>query len=257
MKNLKKNHSYLALLKNVLKFFVGFVLKDNYLRSNFKDSSINKIKIILSIKFLNVPFSKINLTEEYIYFPLHVDPEASTMVLSPYHTDQLSIIESISKSVPFNSFLYVKEHIHMIGKRPKNFYKKIKSFPRVKLISPFEDNFAIIKSANVIVTITGTTGWEAMMLKKPVIFIGNSPFIALKKGFIHCQDLSKLPHSFSQIGKIHLCSDEEILRYLSVLFTNSFSLPSQLLWGELSLDKLDKYKEEINIFSNEFIKQLG
>ena len=256
LKNLKKNHSYLALLKNILKFFAGFVLKDNYLRSNFKDSSINKIKIILRIKFFNVSFSKINLTEKYIYFPLHVDPEASTMVLSPYHTDQLSIIESISKSIPFDSFLYVKEHIHMMGRRPNGFYKKIKSLPKVKLISPFEDNFSIIKSANVVITITGTTGWEAMILKTPVIFIGNSPFITLKKGFIHCQDLSKLTYSFSQIDKIDLCSKDEILKYLSVLFKNSFSLPSQLLWGELSLEELDKYKEEINIFSNEFIKQL-
>tara|TARA_B110000503_G_C7156047_1_gene417356 strand:- start:1437 stop:2894 length:1458 start_codon:yes stop_codon:yes gene_type:complete len=254
--NLRKNYNWTSLLKNLVKYLVGIVKNEKYLRSNYKDSAIFNIKVILHFKFRKVNYDQVVYKEKYVYFPLHVDPEASTMVLSPFHTDQLSIIESISKSIPFDSYLYVKEHIHMIGKRPKGFYDSLKSYPKVKFISPFEDNFSLIKNAYVITTITGTTGWEGMMLKKPVIYIGNSPFLIINKGYILCQDLSKISSAFNQIKALELCSDEELLKYLTLIFENAFSIPDKLLWGELKFNTLQKYKEEIEIFSNEFLKEL-
>ena len=72
----------------------------------------------------------------YLFVPLHIVPESSTLVLSPYYLNELFIIESLSKSVDANQFIVVKEHWAMIGERPLIFYKKIKKIPNVILISP-------------------------------------------------------------------------------------------------------------------------
>lgn len=254
-----ESNSYLNFFKNVTRF-VYHKFKSLFINESFHQSHKNiylKLKATLKIKFQNNVFDKVNLKNKFVYFPLHVDPEASTMVMSPMHTDQISIIEAISKSVPFDTFVYVKEHIYMWGKRPKDFYNKIKSFPKVKLVHPLEKNFFLIKSAFAVTTITGTSGWEGMLLKKPVIFFGNSPFLALNKGFILCKGLSNLPSIFKNLDNFEYCNDEDLLKYLTILFENSFSMSHELLWGDKNRSlAIKKNNQTIQRISDEFKKFL-
>ena len=83
-------------------------------------------------------FSSIPENKKYVYFPLQVDPESSTMVISPMHTDQLSVIESLAKSLPADMILVVKEHLPMLGCRKLEFYRRIMEMPRVVLVNPFQ-----------------------------------------------------------------------------------------------------------------------
>ena len=62
--------------------------------------------------------------EKYVYMPLHLIPESSTSVLSPFYLNELASIEQVSKSLPLGWYLYVKEHQSMLGERSINFYKK-------------------------------------------------------------------------------------------------------------------------------------
>ena len=82
----------------------------------------------LKTRFLTFSFNQFDPNLNYIYYPLHVDPKLSTMVLSPYHTNQLAIIESLAKNIPPHFYLVVKEHFPMIGFRPKDFTKKYNPF---------------------------------------------------------------------------------------------------------------------------------
>ncbi len=109
----------------------------------------------------------------YVYFPLHVEPEASTMVMGPYYMNQISIIENVAKSLPINKLLFVKEHGSMLGLRKLSYYKSIAKIPNVRLISPSVDSHDIIKNSDLVVTITGTAGLEALFYKKPVITLGS------------------------------------------------------------------------------------
>ncbi|UJQ96062.1 capsular polysaccharide export protein, LipB/KpsS family [Mariluticola halotolerans] len=109
---------------------------------------------------------------KYVYFPLHLQPEGSTMTLAPFYLNQISVVENISKSLPANMKLVVKEHPQMLGRRPKSYYESIKQIFNVELIEPFTNNFSVIKNADLVFTITGTAGWEALVLKKPVITLG-------------------------------------------------------------------------------------
>jgi len=110
--------------------------------------------------------------EKYVLYPLHFQPEASTLVLAPYYLDQLALIENMAKSLPVGYRLYVKEHFTSQGRRPFSFYKRIKKTFGVRLLGPHEDSWQLIQNASAIAVITGTMGWEALLFEKPVITFG-------------------------------------------------------------------------------------
>ena len=107
--------------------------------------------------------------------PLHLIPESTTFVKAPMYINELSIIEAISKSLPINWKLYVKEHQSMIGERQIEFYKKINKFHNVKLVKSnfYRDPKPWIEKSLGVVTITGSAAFEAAMLNKPAIVFGN------------------------------------------------------------------------------------
>src|SRR3989338_739161 len=62
---------------------------------------------------------------KYLIYPLHVEPEASTLVLGRWFNDQKRIIEMISKNLPAGYSLIIKEHHGALGKRALSFYKEV------------------------------------------------------------------------------------------------------------------------------------
>ena len=114
--------------------------------------------------------------ENFIYFPLQVSPEATTLFQAPYFSDQIALIKNIAKSLPIGYFLYVKEHPVQGIKywRPIEFYKEIIDLPNAKLIHPFLDSKELISKCSLVTAITGTGGFEALFFKKPVLLFSNT-----------------------------------------------------------------------------------
>ncbi|MCP1663166.1 hypothetical protein J2T61_001868 [Methanocalculus sp. AMF5] len=194
----------------------------------------SKVSFIWGRKKLQIinPFSVINEPQyPYIYYPLHVDPEASTMVLSPMFTDQIQVIEALAKAAPPEYDIVVKEHAPMLGKRPKGFYKRIKQIPRVTLIGPDYDGLDLIRKATLTVVITGTAAWEAIRLKRPAIVIGDSPYLAIGEGIIHSPCLNELPSKIIEALRQLPASDTNLTLYIAALFKESFEMKTSLLWG--------------------------
>ena len=113
------------------------------------------------------------MEEKYILLPLHYQPEISTLWYGRYQNDQVGFIRNVAKKLPFGYMLYVKEHTLCFGNRPKDFYDKLKKIPNVRLISPYAHTFDLVKTCSLVVTITSTLGFEALMLGKPVISFGD------------------------------------------------------------------------------------
>ena len=112
-------------------------------------------------------FSKADLKKiNYIYVPMHVIPESSTTILSPYYINETFIIESLSKSVRSDQYVVVKEHWSMIGYRPINYYKRIKRLPNVILVDPASQLLPrdYIRNSDLVVTISGSAAFEASVL---------------------------------------------------------------------------------------------
>ena len=114
--------------------------------------------------------------ERFVYFPLHLSPEASTMVLAPDFTDQLALIDRLAMRIPLSHKLYVKEHPTMIGRRPVGFYDRIRRHVNVRLINPLVDSMELTRRADLLASITGTAAWEAILMGRPVLMFGESYF---------------------------------------------------------------------------------
>ena len=111
--------------------------------------------------------------EKYVLYPIHLQPEASTLVQAPYYLDQAALIADISKSLPVGYQLYVKEHVSNRGRRPLAFYKELRETFGVRLLGPDEDTWTLIHDAAAVTVITGTVGWEGLLFGKPVVTFGN------------------------------------------------------------------------------------
>lgn len=169
--------------------------------------------------------------KRFVYFPLHRTPEASTMVLTPLLTDQIAVIEALSKCLPMETWLAVKEHVPMLGRRPVEYYERLAAIPKVVLMSPFADSFDLIRRADLTCVITGTAGWEGMLMKRPVLCLGRALYHLVGAGFVRCEDLSRLPDAITEALTVEPARDERIAAYIAAVLAESFDLPKKLRYG--------------------------
>ena len=99
--------------------------------------------------------------ESYLLYTLHKQPEASIDVLGADYANQYELIKGISRQLPQDIRLYVKEHSHCLGDRTRSELLSIKRLPGVRLIDPFADTHDLIKNARAVVTVSGTVAYEA------------------------------------------------------------------------------------------------
>ena len=69
--------------------------------------------------------------ENFVYFPLLTEPEIALHGIANDFFFQLSAINIISRDLPSNYRLIVKEHLLAVGRRPDQFYEQIKSLNNV------------------------------------------------------------------------------------------------------------------------------
>jgi hypothetical protein len=183
---------------------------------------------------------------KYVYFPLHVDPEASTMVAAPMHTDQVAVVEAIAKALPADLQLIVKEHVPMLGRRPAGFYKRLKLLPRVTVLSPDSNGLQLVENAVIVVVITGTAAWDAMRLGVPVVAVGKVPWLAIGSGIIYEPSLENLAPVLDRARKIRPAPDRELLYFVDVCLSHSFELRNSLLWGRYQVHQYHEKAEAVS-----------
>jgi len=184
MANYKKAHfesHKLERYKAVLRFFISKRSKSYNIRySYFGKTRIktlsDKFSRYLQRKsaesFMNEHSRKnLNDNTNFIYFPLHSEPERALLIGAPYFTNQIPVIENIAKSLPMGYKLYVKDHPGQVvyGWRDISYYKKIMSLPNVELLHNSLTSTQIIPKSSLVISIGGTPGVEALFHKKPSI----------------------------------------------------------------------------------------
>ena len=161
MSSLKKD-SQQSFSKKISNFVNGVMFRDPYLDS---PRSVMKKYDSLSVQ----P----DLTKEFIYFPLHYQPELSTNPLGGHYVNQLIVVEMLSKANP-DLMIYVKDHPRS-GNIFKNkiFYESLLKFKNVNLINLNFNSYKLIEDSYAVATVTGTAGLEALIKGKPVLMFGN------------------------------------------------------------------------------------
>lgn len=161
--------------------------------------------------------------ERFVLYPIHFQPEASTLVQAPMYLDQVALIEDMAKSLPVGHRLYVKEHLSNRGRRPLEFYDLIRSIPAVRLLGPDVDTWSLIRNAAAIAVITGTMGWEGLLFGKPVISFGDVFYNTVP----HVYRASEVPKDgwyalFQRALTDHRPNDEALLAYIAAMHRGSY-----------------------------------
>lgn len=145
--------------------------------------------------------SEADLEQKFIYYPLHFDPEMTTMPHEEAMSNQLINIKILSSSLPDGWTVIIKDHPAQhnlsfmtltVEKYLKNikhyrdgkFYRYISSLPNVKIIDHNYDSKKLITKARAIASICGTVFLEASYYNKPILVFGQKvPHAELSNAF--------------------------------------------------------------------------
>jgi hypothetical protein len=127
----------------------------------------------------------------YAFFPLHKEPEVTMLVYSRPWLNQIEVVRNIARSLPAGMTLLVKEHPVAVGYRPLSYYRRLLEIPNVALAAPDLTSREVLRHAKLVAIISGSIGLEAIMLKIPVVALGNVPFAFLPETMIRTV---KSPH---------------------------------------------------------------
>jgi hypothetical protein len=114
---------------------------------------------------------------KFIYIPMAFEPEVAVMQFSPEFTNVMELITMLSKAVPVDWKLIVKESPAGFGHRNMGFHKKLMKIPNVELAHPDAHTWDWIKASEVVSVITGTAAFESVYFKKPIISFGNNQLV--------------------------------------------------------------------------------
>jgi hypothetical protein len=157
--------------------------------------------------------------ERFVLFTLNYAPEHTIDVEAPHFVSPLETVRNMTRSMPSDIVLYVKEHPNALGIRGPSELFRIKRLPGVRLIDPFVDSHDLIKRAEAVVTLSGTASLEAAIYGKRTILLSD----------IFIKNFSTCERAFApwEIGDLLLrkperdYSEERDLRYLAFLYSNS------------------------------------
>ena len=223
-------------VKNLLKSLIKLIISS---KSDIK-TILHIFKISLTIQALGYANKRVALDksfgklpddgQKYLYFPLYNVPEYSSNFQSTMWLNIVSVVEALSKSIPGDWIIVLKEHPTGIAHnyRQKDFYHQLIRIPNVEFAPLLADSNNLIKNAELVFVTVGTSGWEAILQGVPVL----SPV----ECFWDCMGLS---HRSSDIELLHedikqaveknnkiSASEREkrIIFYLEALLGNSFPI---------------------------------
>ena len=109
---------------------------------------------------------------KYIYYPLHFQPECTSLPMGGAYYDQLHVLRLISKHLPDDVTLYVKPHPNRNLLTGIPFYEEIRSLRNVKLLSSKANTYELIDNAMAVVSLTGTAILESLVRGTPAMMFG-------------------------------------------------------------------------------------
>ncbi|MGB7287740.1 MAG: hypothetical protein WBC71_12480 [Salaquimonas sp.] len=159
--------------------------------------------------------------KDFVYFPFHLQPEMTTDVLGGAFSDQALALEKLCRVVPENIAIVVKENPKQRSQmRSEAFFDRLSRRPNLIAVHRNTSSFELINKAKCVATVTGTAGWEALRMGKPVICFGHIYWNSLPGVFRYQDSLTwkelssfqfdsgKLQISANQLGRF--CYDGDV-----------------------------------------------
>ena len=197
-----------------------------------------------------------NYNCQYIYIPLHYQPELSTSPTGGFFVHQELMITMIAKNLPENIKLYVKEHPWqkecLASARSEDFYSDLRKIKNIVFIEPECNQFELIKNSLAVTTISGTAGWEALFYERPVLLFGFS-YYQYADGVYRIKDNKDCKNAISEILTKKINMKEVFKKYLYAL--NEVSLEGFFELGRIRIAKNSKkdFEGSAEKFSNKLL----
>jgi len=184
---------------------------------------------------------------KYVYVALAKQPELSTCPQGDFYVDQRLMIEVLSKSVPEGWNIYVKENILQFNEkfagecsRSYEYYDTIASLANVKLVSlRTHSSFDLIDNAESVASVTGTTGFEAVLRGIPAITFGRAWYNGCE-GVYHVSSYEECRKVIKEIEKDCVVNYEKVRMFLSALEESCFNyciLDKELQYADISYEE--------------------
>jgi len=132
----------------------------------------------------------------FLFYPLHSEPEIALSIYGRDHQNQIETIRRLAQSLPLRWRLVVKEHPRSVSYRSAGYYRRLLEIPNLWFAAPETRPFYWIEQSQAVATVSGFVGFEALMIGKPVLVLGDVAY-------------SKLPHDMlRQIGPLSEVSSQ-------------------------------------------------
>jgi len=174
--------------------------------------------------------------KKYLFYPLHLHPETSTLVWGRWINNQYEILKLIARALPDEYVLLVKEHKVAAGRHRRGFYESISNLPNTFFIHHETNAHEIILAAKAVVTIAGTAGFEALCHNKPVLLFGDVDYKCMQN-VIQCNDLSRMKEYVKNAISLKpedIHNDKKFLDFIRLKLNGSVSLEG---YSAASVDK--------------------
>ena len=239
-------------------------------------SIIYSIKTRLNLNFINKNFVRtVDEQIPFLYYPLQIDEESTTLLTYPFYTNQIEVITHIVKSLPIGYKLYVKEHPVMFlrGWRNKNYYKQIMKLPNTVLVHHSVKSEEILQKCSLVITISSTSGLEAAFYKKPSIIFANTDYSHLSS--VHkLENVEELPEAirsslqkkvnisdlnnhvnFTEENSFEFNFSELELSYHHHFYHEGYLVDVNITQSQMK-SYLEKYKSQYDILVFEHLKKI-
>ena len=172
-------------------------------------------------------------------------------------------LENLSKSIPHDWYIYVKDHPGMLMDRirPKNFYSDIKKYPNVRFLNTYIESNKIILNSKAVLSTSGTTAFDAILLGKPVIETRKNVWSNLKLSKI-CTDVENLYDDICEAKeKISIISREDrdqlIKHYFDLVLKYGFKQENvkEAFYNRINI--VDEHKKSGYSTGDGFLKYLN
>ncbi|MBH11259.1 MAG: hypothetical protein CMG74_13085 [Candidatus Marinimicrobia bacterium] len=228
------NKSYakasIELLKNIIiktkQALSGNYPNDSYYLYGWTPTIIRNVRNYNYIKKIGKNPTQLK-KYKIVYFPLQIEPEVSLYLFSPEFTNFIEAISWISKSVPADYIIVIKENIHF-GTKSKNKYKQLTKMANVCWAHPEISSWEWIESSNLIATITGTVGVEGVYFKKPVISFGAHQIINYLPTVLHVKNFMETRSAIHKLLNQKI-SDSEYNKSREVLYKSQIDSSFELI----------------------------
>jgi len=167
---LTRPHDVLGLFSRAKKIYSGFPSWRDPFAKFFHENEMAYFEHLM--EFEN---QQVDIEQKYIYFPLQLQPEMTTSSLGGRYRDQLLAIEELSRILPDDVKIYVKENPKQGAySRGPLFFHRLKRIDNVVFMPSYANTNTLTAHCQAVATITGTVGWEAVRQGKKAIVFGNT-----------------------------------------------------------------------------------